>query len=186
MAAISQTTFWNAFSWKKMDEFHIRFNKNLFLMIQLATFQHWFRQCLGADQAMNQWWLVYWRIYVPLGLNVLIAVASYLPNFIKIYWKTLTKTWNLFHFGLHWNILQLYLAPIGWQTFIAHAQRWPRILMILSSRPVIKRIKNWDKSLQLHTLFLIVNSESITQHWDGYFECCLCTKHRKHLLVILL
>ena len=38
-------------------------------------FQHWFREWLGAVQAtshyLNQWWLVYWRIYASLGLNEL-------------------------------------------------------------------------------------------------------------------
>ena len=43
MAAISQTTFSNAFSWMKMYEFHLRFHWNLFLRFELTIFQHWFR-----------------------------------------------------------------------------------------------------------------------------------------------
>ena len=43
MAAISQTTFSNAFSWMKMYEFRLWFHWNLFLMFQLTIFQHWFR-----------------------------------------------------------------------------------------------------------------------------------------------
>ena len=39
------------------------------------NFQHWFRKWLGAVQAtshyLNQWWLVYRRIYASLGLNEL-------------------------------------------------------------------------------------------------------------------
>ena len=46
---------------------------------QLTIFQHWFRKWLGADQAtsrcLNQWWLVYWRIHVSLGLNELYIVT---------------------------------------------------------------------------------------------------------------
>ena len=42
---------------------------------QLTLFQYWFRQWLGADQAtshcLNQWKLIYWHIYAPLGLNEL-------------------------------------------------------------------------------------------------------------------
>ena len=43
MAAISQTTFSNAFSWMKMDEFRLKFHWSLFLRCQLTIFQHWFR-----------------------------------------------------------------------------------------------------------------------------------------------
>ena len=54
-------------------EFQLRCHWSLFLKVQLTIFQHWFRQWLGADQTishyLNQWWLVYWRIYASLGLN---------------------------------------------------------------------------------------------------------------------
>ena len=43
MAAVSQTTLSNAFSWMKMLEFRLRFHWNLFLRVQLTIFQHWFR-----------------------------------------------------------------------------------------------------------------------------------------------
>ena len=43
MAAIFQTTFSNAFSWMKMYKFQLRFHWSLFLRVQLAIFQHWFR-----------------------------------------------------------------------------------------------------------------------------------------------
>ena len=74
--AITQTTFSSAFFWMKMFEFRLKFHWSLFLRVQLAIFQHWFRWWLGADQvtshSLNQWWLVYWRIYASLGLNELI------------------------------------------------------------------------------------------------------------------
>ena len=73
MAAISQTTFSNAFSSMKMFEFRLKFQWSLFPRVQLTIFQHWFRYWLGAVQAtshyLNQWWLVYRRIYTSLGLN---------------------------------------------------------------------------------------------------------------------
>ena len=75
IAAISQTTFLNAFSWMEMYEFLLRFHWSLFPRFKLTILQHWFQWWLGADQAtshyLNQWWFVYWRIYVPLGLNEL-------------------------------------------------------------------------------------------------------------------
>ena len=41
----------------------------------------WFRKSLGAAQAtshyLNQWWLVYWCIYVSLGLNELMFLFMY-------------------------------------------------------------------------------------------------------------
>ena len=75
MAAVSQTTLSNAFSWMKMLEFRLRFHWSLFPRVQLIIIQHWFRYWLGAVQAtshyLNQWWLVYWRIYASLGPNEL-------------------------------------------------------------------------------------------------------------------
>ena len=43
MAAISQTTFSNAFSWMKMYEFRLKIHWSLFLKVQLTISQHWFR-----------------------------------------------------------------------------------------------------------------------------------------------
>ena len=72
MDAISQTTFSKAFSWIKMFEFRLKFHWSLFPRVQLTIFQQWFRLWLGAVQAtshyLNQWWLVYRRIYASLGL----------------------------------------------------------------------------------------------------------------------
>ena len=77
MDTISQTTFSSALSWMKMLEFRLKFHWNMFLRVQLTIFQHWFRQWLGAGQAtshyLNQWWLIYQRIYASLGLNELMC-----------------------------------------------------------------------------------------------------------------
>ena len=43
MAAISQTTLSNSFSWMKMLEFRLKFHWNLFHRVQFTIFQHWFR-----------------------------------------------------------------------------------------------------------------------------------------------
>ena len=87
MAAIFQTTFSNAFSSMKINEFW--FHWSLVPSVQLTIFHHWFRYWLGVDQAtshyLNQWWLVYWRIYASLGLNELKQlnlIRSDLPLFL--------------------------------------------------------------------------------------------------------
>ena len=75
MANISQTTFWNAFSWMKMCKFRLRFYWSLFLRVQLTICLHWFSQWVGAIQVtshyLNQLWLVYWCIYASCDLNEL-------------------------------------------------------------------------------------------------------------------
>ena len=88
MDAISQTTFSNAFSWMKMFEFRLKFHWRLFLRFQITIFQHWFRYWLGAVQAtshyLNQWWLVYWRIYASPGLNELMTCFDLIFLWFKI------------------------------------------------------------------------------------------------------
>ena len=75
IATIYQTTFSNAFSGIKMYEFRLIFHWSLFLGFELTIFQHWFGWWLGADQAtsqyVDQWWLLYWCIYLSLNLNEL-------------------------------------------------------------------------------------------------------------------
>ena len=62
-------------TWTKMFALRLTFHWRLFRRVHLTIFQHWFRKWLGVDQAtshyLNQWWLVYWRIYASLGLNEL-------------------------------------------------------------------------------------------------------------------
>ena len=80
MVTIFQTTFSNAFSWMKINKCWLRFQWSLFSRAQLSIFPYWFRQWLGAVQAtshyLNQWLLVYWRIYTSLGLNELSNIWS--------------------------------------------------------------------------------------------------------------
>ena len=122
MAAISQMTFSSAFSRKKMFEFRLKFHWSFFLRVQLTIFQHWFRQWLGAGQAashcLNQWWLVYWRIYASLGLHELRHTYWHLKNwfdvesFLRI-WKY--QSWISVHkrcidYPNYWGVLNfLYL-----------------------------------------------------------------------------
>ena len=98
--AISHMTFSNAFSWKQLFEFRLKFHWSLFLSVQLLIFHHWFRQWLGAGQAtshcLNQWRLVYWCIYASHGLNELKNMAKYITwhNHNK---TSMTKTVCIFH-----------------------------------------------------------------------------------------
>ena len=70
MAAISQTTHTNAFSWIKMLEIWLIFHWSLFLMVKSTILHHWFWKWLGADQATSHY-LNQWCIYASLGLNEL-------------------------------------------------------------------------------------------------------------------
>ena len=72
MAAIFQTTFSNGFSWLKMYEFRLKFRLSLFLCLidnipALVQIMAWRRQ--ATSLYLNQWWIVYWRIYASLGLS---------------------------------------------------------------------------------------------------------------------
>ena len=77
MTASFHTTCSNASSWMKMYAFWLTCQWSLFPRVQLIIFQHWFREWLCANQAtghyLNQWWLVYWRIYASLDLAELNA-----------------------------------------------------------------------------------------------------------------
>ena len=107
MAAIFPTTFSNAFSWKKMFEFRLKFHWSLFPRVQLTIFQHWFRLWFGAEQAtshyLNQCWLEYRRIYASLGLNELTnmtlnPMGHYVSRteYILKKWKIKCLWWSIF------------------------------------------------------------------------------------------
>ena len=111
MAAIFQTTFSNAFSWIEMYEFRLGFHWSLFLRVQLTIIHHWFRQWLGAGQAtshcLNQWWLVYWRIYASLGLNELINRCP-----VKILYLQMPAEQMLISGAMSWHGDKPTTAPI--------------------------------------------------------------------------
>ena len=134
MAAISQTTISNACSWMKMLEFRLRFHWSLFIRVQLTLFQHWFRQWLGAGQAtshcLNQWWLVYWRIYVSLGLNELISSFGGLGD-------------NLFLKGLH-------LADCHGEKMTSQERLCEDIPPNLTQQALFKGLSMWQSYLKHH------------------------------------
>ena len=49
MATISQTTFWNTYSWMKSFVSWFTFHWNSFLRVQLTIFHHWYRWRLCAN-----------------------------------------------------------------------------------------------------------------------------------------
>ena len=71
MAAIWQTTFSNASSWMKIYEFRFRFHWSLLLRLQLTISQHCLDNGSAPSHYLNQWWLVFWRVYASPGLNEL-------------------------------------------------------------------------------------------------------------------
>ena len=91
MDNISQTTFPNVFSSMKNFEFRLRFHWSLFLWVKLTIFKPWLRQWLGAVQAishyLNQFCLVYWRIYASRSLNELIPAVSWDIITARCYWS---------------------------------------------------------------------------------------------------
>ena len=128
MADILQVTFSNAFSWMNMCEFRLKFHWSLFLRPELTILHHLFREWPGTDQAtshyLNQWWLVYWRIYASLGLNELTPwglnkMADILPmTFSNAFlWMKSFAFWITFHkdkFISNWkNIQHLFRLWLG-------------------------------------------------------------------------
>ena len=87
------------------------FNWIFFPRVQLTIFQHLFRKWLGAGQAtiyyLNQWWLVYWRIYASLRLNE----------------QTISLRW-IGH-NIHWGLTRI----TG-----RHLAKWPPLLCLASRR----------------------------------------------------
>ena len=75
MLDIVRTTFSNAFSWMKMYGFRLRFHWSFFPNGPINNISALVQIMVVADQAanhhLNQWCLVYWRIYASLGLNEL-------------------------------------------------------------------------------------------------------------------
>ena len=122
MAAIFQTTFSNAFSQMKMNEFRLWFHWILFLRVQLTTFQHWFKWWLGPVPAtchyLNRWWLDYWC----LGLNELTHSSwtmckNHYEYIYCIYiWFLMCAVMSLscvFSLILYWNGCQWFEVSIG-------------------------------------------------------------------------
>ena len=113
MAAMSQTTFSNEFSWMKTFEFRLRFGWNLFLRFELTTFQHLFRWWLGADQVtshyLNQWWsslLTHICVTLPQWVNVLFKSCCWILGYLLQGWHACLMDDNWLSETQHGNHLR--------------------------------------------------------------------------------
>ena len=85
MTDISQTTFWNAFSWMKIRVVWLILHWNQFLRAQFTICQHWSDNGLATSHHLNQWKKVLWCTYASLGLNELrVTPAALLVNTGKL------------------------------------------------------------------------------------------------------
>ena len=117
MAAISQMTFSNAFSWIKMYEFDLRFNWTLFLpkgtinnIQALVQIRAW---CQPGNKPLSETMIVYRCIYVSLYLNeVRMPVLSGVDVWIVWYkWeRTVTKQTYLRSINKWWKEKMLYMC----------------------------------------------------------------------------
>ena len=118
------------------------------IMFELTIFQLWFRLWLGADQAtshyLNQWWLVYWRIYASLGLNELTNDCT-----IPIVSTGTTGLYQPFCFN------RKVATPYQWQP-VRFLSRTPRHISSIASRvlpairgPLLLEMAIWIKTRRL-------------------------------------
>ena len=100
---IADDTF-KCISWMKMLEFQLKFHWSLFLRVQFIIFHHWFRKWLGSNQVtrhyLDQWWLYYWHIYAPIGLNEL-SIHTFAVICNKLLIKSLASV--VVWLNLHWS-----------------------------------------------------------------------------------
>ena len=86
MAAISQTTLSDAFSWMQTYEFRLRLHWILFRGVELTIFQHWFRWWLGTERRQVIIWTnvdpIHWCKYAALGGDELKLLSSARPYFM--------------------------------------------------------------------------------------------------------
>ena len=131
MAATSQKIFSNAFPWMKTYGFRLRFHWIMFPRVHSTIFQHWFRSWLGADEAtshhLNQWWFVYWRIYVSLGLKEFKAITWFAEEYGIFHDHMITaRTWN------RYNHILRHIIPLNSVLDISSLQVLPCILAKVS------------------------------------------------------
>ena len=117
MPSISQTTFWNAFSWMNMYEFSLSFHWSLFLVFQLAIFQHWLR-----------WWLCHLVSAKPLSqpmmVTLLMQICITRPQWVKWPMNGLSRSVSIkksiitYFWYMCWTVICKIIWVIYGQTFI--------------------------------------------------------------------
>ena len=91
LTAIFQTTFWNIFSWVRIYEY-------CFVFTEVCSFgSNWQYPSIVAwsvpSHCLNQWYLVYWRIYASLSFSELTASLLFYYNIS--YKKSRLHAWKL-------------------------------------------------------------------------------------------
>ena len=107
--------------------------------VQLTIFQHWFRWWLGAVQAtshyLNQWWLVYWRIYASLGLNEL-------TTFFK---RPVHNCGSVVLLETNWHMVEMWICFLnGTRKIIKCHQNCFVWLSPCVGKPPVRQIGHWE------------------------------------------
>ena len=160
MDTISQTTFSNVFSSMKMFEFWLRFHWSLFLRVKLTIFQHCFSHYL------NQWWLGYWSIYAPCGLNELCK-----PYELGV-WMTQTESLILLCM-LCFIYIGLNCGSIFWQKIVRRYWQGP---LSCTSRRVQVRPLCWMWQTPMGTQWHWITLATQHQHlwpWQTPTRTCM-------------
>ena len=85
MAAISQMTFWNVFSWMKMYEFRLRFHWNLLLRFELTIYQHWLQIMAWCRPSQRQAIIAGILQSAPSHCGVMISIVNIHLCFFKTF-----------------------------------------------------------------------------------------------------
>ena len=99
MAAISQTIFSDAFSWKKSLLFWFIFPWSLFLSVQLTIIQHWFTPNMQQVIIWTNADPIHWRIYAVQGeMSSNATLVNRILHFTLstwTFWQVIWVSWNL-------------------------------------------------------------------------------------------
>ena len=124
--------------WPPFRRRHFQVRINISALVQIMA---WRRP--GASHWQNQWWLVYYRIYTPLGLKELKQQLEDIPRNTSIYGRRISNVYNHIKFGVFFNCgwgeqarckglmfwkTQQYIPFQTKQTSWYVSQCWPRII----------------------------------------------------------
>ena len=104
IAAISQTTVSNRFSWTKMHEFPLKFHWSLFLRFQLIIIQHWSRY---NGFAPTRWKPLFETMMARLSTHVCINQ----PDWVECAYSWVK--WSHLNSNVKWNVV----LKLGWIKF---------------------------------------------------------------------
>ena len=138
----------------------------MFPRVKLTIFHHWFIQWLGGNQAtshyLNQWWLIYWRIYVSLSLNGLTWSFDIFFVTVITYENTCIITYN----GIHKHCT----CKEQGSDSISHKESYCKVsqrleCVILGVKFCLFCFETWQAALQQ-----ILGEFRNSNHWSCTFE----------------